>query len=198
MKYSQKLIKDMPTFTPQTSVKDDSSKYYSVIDGVKYRNSAVLVPLVEKSNGTEIILTIRSNDLPSHAGQISFPGGKVDAEDKNPVDTAYREAFEEIGLSEKHIKRLGYLDITTTGTNYMILPVVGFIDIDFLPKINKNEVEDIIYLPLEFIEHKNNLKFVDKEFNGTRKSFYLYQYKEYSIWGATARILKTLSERFFQ
>ena len=137
MKYSQKLIKDMPTFTPQTSLKDDSTKYYSVIDGVKYRNSAVLVPLVEKSNGTEIILTIRSNDLPSHAGQISFPGGKVDAEDKNPVDTAYREAFEEIGLSEKHIKRLGYLDITTTGTNYMILPVVGLIDIDFLPKINR-------------------------------------------------------------
>ena len=198
MKYSQKLIKDMPAFTPQTSVKDDNTKYYSVIDGVKYRNSAVLVPLVEKSNGTEIILTIRSNDLPSHAGQISFPGGKVDAEDKNPVDTAYREAFEEIGLSEKQIKRLGYLDITTTGTNYMILPVVGLIDIDFLPKINKNEVEDIIYLPLEFIEHKNNLKYVDKEFNGTRKSFYLYQYKEYSIWGATARILKTLSERFFQ
>ena len=195
MNYSQKLIKDMPTFTPQT---DDSTKYYSVIDGVKYRNSAVLVPLVEKSNGTEIILTIRSNDLPSHAGQISFPGGKVDAEDKNPVDTAYREAFEEIGLSEKHIKRLGYLDITTTGTNYMILPVVGLIDIDFLPKINRNEVEDIIYLPLEFIEHKNNLKYVDKEFNGIRKSFYLYQYKEYSIWGATARILKTLSERFFQ
>ena len=177
MKYSQKLIKDMPTFTPQTSVKDDSTKYYSVIDGVKYRNSAVLVPLVEKSNGTEIILTIRSNDLPSHAGQISFPGGKVDAEDKNPVDTAYREAFEEIGLSEKHIKRLGYLDITTTGTNYMILPVVGLIDIDFLPKINRNEVEDIIYLPLEFIEHKNNLKYVDKEFNGTRKSFYLYPCK---------------------
>ena len=80
----------------------------------------------------------------------------------------------------------------------MILPVVGLIDIDFLPKINRNEVEDIIYLPLEFIEHKNNLKYVDKEFNGTRKSFYLYQYKEYSIWGATARILKTLSERFFQ
>lgn len=198
MKYSQKLIKDMPPFIPQTSVKDDGTKYYSVIDGVKYRNSAVLVPLVEKSNGTEIILTIRSNDLPSHAGQIYFPGGKVDAEDKNPVDTAYREAFEEIGLSEKHIKRLGYLDITTTGTNYMILPVVGLIDIDFLPKINRNEVEDIIYLPLEFIEHKNNLKYVDKEFNGTRKSFYLYQYKEYSIWGATARILKTLSERFFQ
>lgn len=198
MKYSQKLIKDMPPFIPQTSVKDNSTKYYSVIDGVKYRNSAVLVPLVEKSNGTKIILTIRSNDLPSHAGQISFPGGKVDAEDKNPVDTAYREAFEEIGLSEKHIKRLGYLDITTTGTNYMILPVVGLIDIDFLPKINRNEVEDIIYLPLEFIEHKNNLKYVDKEFNGTRKSFYLYQYKEYSIWGATARILKTLSERFFQ
>ena len=93
-----------------------------------------MVPLVEKSNGTEIILTIRSNDLPSHAGQISFPGGKVDAKDKNPVDTAYREAFEEIGLSEKHIKRLGYLDITTTGTNYMILPVVGLIDIDSCQK----------------------------------------------------------------
>ena len=71
MKYSQELIKDMPTFTPQTSVKRwHSTKYYSVIDGVKYRNSAVLVPLVEKSNGTEIILTIRSNDLPSHGSNI--------------------------------------------------------------------------------------------------------------------------------
>ena len=198
MDYSQKLIKDMPPFTPQLSMEQDNSKYYSVIDGIKYRNSAVLVPLVEKSNGAEIILTIRSNDLPSHAGQICFPGGKVDAQDENPVDTAYRESFEEIGLSEKHIKRLGYLDITTTGTNYIMLPVIGLIDTDFSQKINKNEVEDIIYLPLEFIENKNNLKFVDKEFNGRRKSFYLYKYKEYSIWGATARILKTLSERFFE
>ena len=198
MDYTQKLIKNMPLFSTQSSIKEAEAKYYSVIDGIKYRNSAVLVPLIQSRNGMEIILTVRSNDLPSHAGQISFPGGKVDTKDKSPVDTAYREAFEEIGLLKEQVKKQGYLDLTTTGTNYMILPVVGLVNIDFVPQINRNEVEHLIYLPMEFIENKNNLEFVDKKFNGIRKSFYLYQYKEYSIWGATARILKSLSERFFQ
>ena len=80
----------------------------------------------------------------------------------------------------------------------MILPVVAQIALNFSPQINRSEVQDIINLPLEFIENKKNLRFIDKEFNGIRKSFYLYEYKEYSIWGATARILKSLSERLFQ
>ena len=198
MDYSRKLIKDMPHFGTQPSIGEPDAKYYSVVDGIKYRNSAVLVPLIEGGDGVEIILTIRSNDLPSHAGQISFPGGKVEIEDKSPVDTAYREAYEEIGLSNDHIQKLGYLDLATTGTNFMILPVVAQIALNFSPQINRSEVQDIINLPLEFIENKKNLRFTDKEFNGIRKSFYLYEYKEYSIWGATARILKSLSERLFQ
>ena len=105
MDYSQKLIKDMPPFTPQLSMEQDNSKYYSVIDGIKYRNSAVLVPLVEKSNGAEIILTIRSNDLPSHAGQICFPGGKVDIKDEIPV----------IPLTGNLLKKLAYLRSTSRG-----------------------------------------------------------------------------------
>ena len=196
--YSRKLIKEMPHFGTQPSIIEPDAKYYSVVDGIKYRNSAVLVPLIEGGGGVEIILTIRSNDLPSHAGQISFPGGKVEIEDKSPVDTAYREAYEEIGLSKDHIEKLGYLEVATTGTNFMILPVVAQIALNFSPQINRNEVQDIINLPLEFIENKKNLRFIDKEFNGIRKSFYLYEYKEYSIWGATARILKSLSERLFQ
>lgn len=196
--YSRKLIKEMPHFGTQPSISEPDAKYYSVVDGIKYRNSAVLVPLIEGGDGVEIILTIRSNDLPSHAGQISFPGGKVEIEDKSPVDTAYREAYEEIGLSKDHIEKLGYLEVATTGTNFMILPVVAQIALNFSPQINRNEVQDIINLPLEFIENKKNLRFTDKEFNGIRKSFYLYEYKEYSIWGATARILKSLSERLFQ
>ena len=198
MDYSRKLIKAMPRFGTQPSISEPDAKYHSVVDGIKYRNSAVLVPLIEGGDGVEIILTIRSNDLPSHAGQISFPGGKVEIEDKSPVDTAYREAYEEIGLSKDHIEKLGYLEVATTGTNFMILPVVAQIALNFSPQINRNEVQDIINLPLEFIENKKNLRFTDKEFNGIRKSFYLYEYKEYSIWGATARILKSLSERLFQ
>ena len=198
MDYKRKLIKEMPHFGTQPSISKPDAKYYSVVDGIKYRNSAVLVPLIEGGDGVEIILTIRSNDLPSHAGQISFPGGKVEIEDKSPVDTAYREAYEEIGLSKDHIEKLGYLEVATTGTNFMILPVVAQIALNFSPQINRSEVQDIINLPLEFIENKKNLRFIEKEFNGIRKSFYLYEYKEYSIWGATARILKSLSERLFQ
>ena len=192
------MLKDVPDYCTRSSNDLYDDKYYSIIDGIKYRNSAVLIPLIENVEGTRIILTIRSKDLTSHAGQISFPGGKVDTEDNNPVDTAYREAFEEIGLSKNQIVNLGYLDPTTTGTNYIILPVVALVHEDFKPRINKGEVEDIIYLPLDFIRDKNNLKFIDKDFDGTRKSFYLYQYKEYAIWGATARILKSMSEGFFQ
>ena len=198
MNYSEKLIKDIPTYKSKIFTDRSDDKLYSIINGKKYRNSAVLIPLIRKGEDIQIILTQRSNNLPSHAGQISFPGGKVDAKDESPVDTAYREANEEIGLSREEIEHLGYLDITTTGTNFMILPVVASISNNFIPKLNNDEVESLVYLPLNYIADTNNLKLMNREINGEDRTFFVYEYDNYFIWGATARLLKALSERLFQ
>lgn len=198
MNYTEKLIKDIPTYKSKIFTDKNDDKLYSIINGKKYRNSAVLIPLISNNQDIQIILTQRSNNLPSHAGQISFPGGKVDLKDKSPVDTAYREANEEIGLSREKIEHLGYLDITTTGTNFMILPVVASISSNFVPKLNNDEVESLVYLPLNFIADTNNLKLMNKEINGEDRTFFVYEYDNYFIWGATARLLKALSERLFQ
>ena len=198
MNYSEKLIKDIPAYKSNIFADRSDDKLYSIINGKKYRNSAVLIPLIRNGQDIQIILTQRSNNLPSHAGQISFPGGKVDTKDKSPVDTAYREANEEIGLSREEIEHLGYLDITTTGTNFMILPVVASISNNFVPKLNNDEVESLVYLPLNYIADANNLKTMNKVINGEDRTFFVYEYDNYFIWGATARLLKALSERLFQ
>jgi len=198
MNYTEKLIKDIPTYKSKIFTDKNDDKLYSIINGKKYRNSAVLIPLISNNQDIQIILTQRSNNLPSHAGQISFPGGKVDLKDESPVDTAYREANEEIGLSREKIEHLGYLDITTTGTDFMILPVVASISSNFVPKLNNDEVESLVYLPLNFIADTNNLKLMNKEINGEDRTFFVYEYDNYFIWGATARLLKALSERLFQ
>ena len=198
MNYTEKLIKDIPTYKSKIFTDRNDDKLYSIINGKKYRNSAVLIPLISNNQEIQIILTQRSNNLPSHAGQISFPGGKVDLKDESPVDTAYREANEEIGLSREKIEHLGYLDITTTGTDFMILPVVASISSNFVPKLNNDEVESLVYLPLNFIADTNNLQLMNKEINGDNRTFFVYEYDNYFIWGATARLLKALSERLFQ
>ncbi len=198
MNYSEKLIKEIPTYKSNIFTDKIDDKLYSIINGKKYRNSAVLIPLLRIGQDIQIILTQRSNNLPSHAGQISFPGGKVDTKDQSPVETAYREANEEIGLSREEIEHLGYLDITTTGTNFMILPVVASISNNFVPKLNNDEVESLIHLPLNYIADVNNLKTMNKVINGEDRTFFVYEYDNYFIWGATARLLKALSERLFQ
>ncbi len=198
MNYSEKLIKEIPTYKSNIFTDRSDDKLYSIINGKKYRNSAVLIPLLRIGQDIQIILTQRSNNLSSHAGQISFPGGKVDTKDQSPVETAYREANEEIGLSREEIEHLGYLDITTTGTNFMILPVVASISNNFVPKLNNDEVESLIHLPLNYIADVNNLKTMNKVINGEDRTFFVYEYENYFIWGATARLLKALSERLFQ
>ncbi|MEL0185022.1 MAG: CoA pyrophosphatase [Hyphomicrobiales bacterium] len=198
MNYSEKLIKDIPAYKSNIFADRSDDKLYSIINGKKYRNSAVLIPLLRIGQDIQIILTQRSNNLSSHAGQISFPGGKVDTKDQSPVETAYREANEEIGLSREEIEHLGYLDITTTGTNFMILPVVASISNNFVPKLNNDEVESLIHLPLNYIADVNNLKTMNKVINGEDRTFFVYEYDNYFIWGATARLLKALSERLFQ
>jgi 8-oxo-dGTP pyrophosphatase MutT (NUDIX family) len=160
------------------------------------RPAAVLVPVVDYPQPT-VLLTQRSAHLNDHAGQISFPGGKIDATDASPLDTALREAEEEIGLSREFIDPIGYLDLYGTSFGFRILPAVARIKPGFKLRINQSEVDDVFEVPLVFLMNPVNHQTHSKEFRGIERSYYAMPYEERYIWGATAGILRVLYERIY-
>lgn len=160
--------------------------------------AAVLVPIVDRSHAPQILLTQRSDTLPTHAGQISFPGGKVDRTDKDPLDTALREAEEEVGLRRQLVDVLGYLDPYETGTGYRILPVVALISPDFQPVPEPDEVADVFEVPLAFLMSSENHERYARTFDGIERRFHAMSYDGRFIWGATAGILKNLYDKIYR
>jgi len=160
------------------------------------RPAAVLVPVVDYPQPT-VLLTQRSAHLNDHAGQISFPGGKIDATDASPLDTALREAEEEIGLGREFIDPIGYLDLYGTSFGFRILPAVALIKPGFKLRINQSEVDDVFEVPLAFLMNPVNHQTHSKEFRGVERSYYAMPYEERYIWGATAGILRVLYERIY-
>jgi 8-oxo-dGTP pyrophosphatase MutT (NUDIX family) len=158
------------------------------------RPAAVLIPVVDHPKPT-VLLTQRAAHLNDHAGQISFPGGKIDATDATPLDAALREAEEEIGLSREFVEPIGYLDLYGTGFGFRILPTVARVRPGFRLRINKSEVEDAFEVPLAFLMDPANHQVHSKEFRGMERSYYAMPFAERYIWGATAGILRVLYER---
>jgi 8-oxo-dGTP pyrophosphatase MutT (NUDIX family) len=160
------------------------------------RPAAVLVPIVLRPTLT-VLLTQRSHDLPSHPGQISFPGGKVDAGDNGPLDCALREAWEEIGLPPANVEPLGYLDSYRTGTGFQIVPVVALVQPGFTLALDPREVSEAFEVPLQFLMDPANHRKDSREWRGRRRFFYAMPYEERYIWGATAGMLKNMHQRLF-
>jgi 8-oxo-dGTP pyrophosphatase MutT (NUDIX family) len=160
------------------------------------RPAAVLIPVVDHPQPT-VLLTQRAAHLNDHAGQISFPGGKIDATDASPLDTALREAEEEIGLSREFVDPIGYLDLYGTSFGFRILPTVARVRPGFGLRINKSEVDDAFEVPLAFLMDPANHQVHSKEFRGIERSFYAMPFAERYIWGATAGILRVLYERIY-
>jgi 8-oxo-dGTP pyrophosphatase MutT (NUDIX family) len=158
------------------------------------RPAAVLVPLVDHPQPT-VLLTQRAAHLNDHAGQISFPGGKIDATDASPLDAALREAEEEIGLSREFVDPVGYLDLYGTSFGFRILPTVARIRPGFKLRINRSEVDEAFEVPLAFLMNPANHQLLSKEFRGMERSYYAMPYEDRYIWGATAGILRVLYER---
>ena len=158
------------------------------------RPAAVLIAVVEHEHPT-ILLTQRATHLRDHAGQISFPGGKIDATDTSPLDAALREAEEEIGLDRAFVEPLGYLDLYGTAFGFRILPTVARVKPGFTLTINENEVESAFEVPLSFLMDPGNHQIHSKEFRGMERSYYAMPFAERYIWGATAGILRVLYER---
>jgi len=158
------------------------------------RPAAVLIPVVDHREPT-VLLTQRSVHLADHAGQIAFPGGKIEATDASPLDTALREAEEEIGLDRGFVDPIGYLDLYATGFGFRILPTVARVKPGFKLSINRGEVDDAFEVPLSFLMNPANHQLHSKEFRGMERSYYAMPYAERYIWGATAGILRVLYER---
>ena len=160
------------------------------------RPAAVLIPVVDHPEPT-VLLTQRAAHLNEHAGQISFPGGKIDEADASPLETALREAEEEIGLSRDFIDPIGYLDLYGTSFGFRILPTVARVNPGFKLHVNPSEVDDAFEVPLAFLMNPANHQLHSKEFRGVERFYYAMPYGDRYIWGATAGILRVLYERVF-
>ncbi|MEP9368628.1 CoA pyrophosphatase [Xanthobacter sp. VNH20] len=160
------------------------------------RHAAVLVPIVARPEPS-VLLTLRSPHLSHHPGQIAFPGGRMDPEDKDEVAAALREAKEEVGIAAHFIEPLGFLDGYLSSTGFWIAPVVARLSPEYEMTLNPGEVQEAFEVPLAFLMTPANHLRQSGERNGVLRHFYAMPYRERFIWGATAGILRNLYDRVY-
>lgn len=141
------------------------------------------------------MLTKRTAHLKNHASQISFPGGRVDDTDRDALHTALRETEEEIGLHSSHIKIIGELDEYIVGTGYLVNPIIGIIEPPFELSPQEEEVAEIFEAPLDFLIAPENIERIARDYNGQTRHHFAITWQDYFIWGATAGMLRNLSQR---
>lgn len=161
------------------------------------QDAAVLVGLVERSAGPALLLTRRTDTLRHHAGQVAFPGGRVDRGDRDVVYTALRETEEEVGVLPSQIQPLGFLDPYATITGFRVLPVVARIDPGYVPRLQASEVAEAFEVPLAFLLDPANSEQVGAEFRGRLRHYWQFHYGRHRIWGATAAMILNL-RRFIE
>jgi 8-oxo-dGTP pyrophosphatase MutT (NUDIX family) len=185
-----------PDIIPQSGDQGTNRMLEIIAREQPIRPAAVLIPVVDHPQPT-VLLTQRSAHLNDHAGQISFPGGKIDATDASPLDTALREAEEEIGLGREFVDPIGYLDLYGTSFGFRILPTLARVRPGFKLRVNHAEVDDAFEVPLSFLMDPANHQVHSREFRGMERSYYAMPFAEHYIWGATAGILRVLYERIY-
>jgi len=156
--------------------------------------AAVLVPVVARRGGLTLLFTRRTDHLDVHAGQISFPGGRLEPTDDGPVAAALRETEEEVGLPPRHVEVIGRLDTYVTRTGFEITPVMGIVTPPFPVAPDSFEVAEVFEVPFDFFLKPDNRRRDSRTYEGRVRHFYAFPYQDYYIWGATAGILVNLSE----
>jgi 8-oxo-dGTP pyrophosphatase MutT (NUDIX family) len=172
----------------------DGNPGMGTVPGKPLRPAAVLVPLVDRPEGLSVLLTQRTAHLHDHAGQVSFPGGRLEQSDPDEIAAALRETEEEIGLARRHIEIVGRLDTYRTRTAYEVTPVVGIVTPPFELAPDDFEVADVFEMPLEFALAPRNHERHSRVFQGVERHFWVLPYKDRYIWGATAGMLVNLYE----
>lgn len=164
----------------------------------KRQEAAVLIPIVNRPEGATVLLTVRSSDMPSHAGQISFPGGKAHPEDRDRVETALREASEEVNIPPSAVRVVGSLGVHEGGLGFSVTPVIGIVDPSAPIRPCPREVAEIFETPLDWLADLSNHVLEEREHDGVRYNMFAAPYGRYHIWGLTAGILRTLAETLQQ
>lgn len=160
--------------------------------------AAVLIPIVERRDGMNVVFTMRTEKLKSHSGQVAFPGGKIDEGDASAQTAALRETHEEIGIIPDAIEILGQMPDYHTGSGYLISPVVGMIDNKAKYQANPHEVEYIFEVPLEFLMNPENHHIGSRVFQNIERHYYEMPWGEHYIWGVTAGIVRMFYNRVFK
>ena len=186
-----------PSVTPTRGDHDVDPIMLKIAEVRPIRPAAVLVGIVDHPEPT-VLLTQRAQHLPDHPGQISFPGGKIDKTDADPLAAALREADEEIGLDRAHAEPLGYLDVYMTTLGYRIVPVIARVKPGFTLKLNAGEVDNVFEVPLAFLMDQANVQRHSRDWQGMTRHFYAVTFGERYIWGVTAGILRNLHDRIYK
>ena len=160
--------------------------------------AAVLAPIVRRPEGWTLLLTQRTDAMPTHAGQVAFPGGRVQAEDADVIDTALRECQEETGVARTMVTPIGGLDPLETGTGYRIAPIVGYVDASFEARPDPREVAAIFETPLEFLFNPANHHARQVEWRGKTHTIYEMPFEGRRIWGATANMIRGMYKRLYE
>lgn len=164
------------------------------VDGSRV-GAAVLVGLVPRPDGPQVLLTLRTDHLSRHAGQISFPGGRIDPDDADALAAALRETAEEIAVPPSMLTPLGYLDPYDTITGYRIWPVVAELDPGYRAQPDPAEVAEVFEVPLGFLFAPENCERISGDYRGRMRHYWQFRYGRHLIWGATAAMLLNLRQR---
>jgi len=166
-------------------------------EGIRLKDAAVLVPVIDDGDEARVIFTQRTKTLRNHSGQISFPGGGIDAQDRSPEEAALREPEEEIGMSRRFIETVGRMPDYISGTGFRIKPVLAVVRPGFTLTPNPAEVDEVFEVPLSFLMDPANHSRGSRMFQGRERFFYEMPYGERYIWGITAGIVRSIYERFY-
>ena len=190
------LLHDVPA-TPARGDDDMNDTAPMIPADVKPKPAAVLIPIILRANGPTLLLTQRTDHLSSHAGQVAFPGGRIDGGDADAVDAALREAEEETGLARIYVEPLGFLDTYMTVTAYHVVPVVALVKPGFTITPQANEVSAVFEVPLRFLMTPANHEKHSREWQGRLRYYYAMPYENRYIWGATAGMIRNLYDRLY-
>jgi len=191
----QRLARAVRPLEDPPAAASPETERMEALEGREHAAAAVLVPIINRSGSLSVLLTRRTDHLATHAGQVSFPGGRSEADDADAIATALRETHEEVGIEPALLRPFGYLDCLETVSGFCVTPVVAWLDSGYSARPDPHEVAEVFEVPLELFLLPQNLRRVRIEYRGKPREILEFAHDGPRIWGATATMLFNLVRR---